>query len=232
MIQKAPIFVTGIQRSGSTMIAKILEQSGVFCGRVNSTMVHLKSSFLLNTLFCKNNWDKKGQYPLPNKEDFPVMQHRFFERLENMIGYEGYKSDQAWMLKGHRLMQTWKIWLNKYPDAKWIIVRRRSGDVVNSCMKTAYMNRFEDPTILRNIGKETAPDGWLWWIHKNEEFLNELIRNKVNYMVVWPERMAQGDYQQIQELHNWLGLPFKEQNIKDLIQPMMEHSKQKGKKVW
>lgn len=228
MIQKEPIFITGIQRSGSTMIAKILQQSGVFCGEVNSTMEHYKIGYLIGEMCRKNNSDVKGQYPLP--KFLPSTPIKFQTRLENCIKEEGYEDGKNWFIKGHRLAQYWKVFHTIYPNAKWIIVRRRTPDVIESCLKTAYMNRFNDSTILKSIRKKTVEEGWLWWIHKNESFLNGLIRSTSNYQVVWPERMAQGDYSQIQGLHKWLGIDYNEKDIKKLIEPMMEHSKQKVRK--
>ena len=228
MIQKPPIFVTGIQRSGSTMVAKILKQSGVFTGETSSTMEHKKTNFLLSSLYRQNGWDVKGQYPLPNAEGgVPVLPDNFLKRFENYMYSEGYGHGQDWLVKGHKLLQIWKLWITLYPSAKWIIVRRRPTDVIESCEKTAYMNRYNDTRVLQSIEKETPGEGWLWWIHENERFLNSMIAAGLNYRVIWPERMAQGDFQQIEELHRWLGIEYNEEKVRELIEPMMQHSKQR-----
>jgi hypothetical protein len=97
---------------------------------------------------------------------------------------------------------TWPLWNISFPDAKWIIVRRRTGDVIQSCMKTGYMKAFKDEA------------GWLGMVQEYEKRFLEMIAEKIDYRIIWPERMVDGDYTQIYEMCEWLGLKWDNDAIK------------------
>jgi hypothetical protein len=100
------------------------------------------------------------------------------------------------------------MWNNVYPDAKWIIVRRRTGDIIYSCMHTAYMNAYNNK------------EGWKSWVHKYEDKFVEMIQAGLNCKVIWPERMVGGDFTQLYETIEWLGLE-RNKNLKKEILPML-----------
>ena len=56
-----------------------------------------------------------------------------------------------------------------------------------------------------------------------------MIEAGLNCKVVWPDRMVNGDYSQIQETLEWLGLPW-DHSIINIIDPLLWHSKLKGGK--
>ena len=228
VVNRSPIIVTGIQRSGSTMIAKILQEAGVFTGITGSTIENKRIRRILDGIYLNNGVDPLGQYPLPDGKSWLHYPSNLENRINGVLNKEGYTDAHKWLMKGHRFGQTWQIWKALYPNAKWVIVRRRTPDVIDSCMKTAYMYKYNDPKVLKEIKSDlTTHDGWLWWIRRNENYLNSLIHSDTDYMVVWPERMARNDYSQIKHLHGWLNIPFEENRIRELITPMMENSKQR-----
>lgn len=209
-----PIFVTGIERSGSSIVAKVIAACDVFIGDVtpmqeNTAIKHLIDHYYKEQLLIPEN----GQNPLPNTRRLPE-----FLNLEvsiyNLLRDQGYNGLQSWMLKGFRIAQTWPIWDKTYPNAKWIIVRRRTGDIIQSCLKTGFMNAYSDQV------------GWLGWIHEHEKLFVEMIEKGLNCKIVWPERMVSGDYQQMQETIEWLGLQWND-SIQEKIQPLLKNSTNK-----
>ena len=72
-------------------------------------------------------------------------------------------------------------------------------------------------------------EGWLSWIHLHEKVFVEMIEAGVNCKQVWPERMVYGDYQQIYEMIDWLGLEWDQELVK-IIDPLLWNSKQKEKR--
>jgi hypothetical protein len=126
---------------------------------------------------------------------------------------EGYKQG-AWMYKDSNICQMWKVWNYAYPDAKWVIVRRRTGDIVQSCMKTGYMTTYD------------TEEGWLGMVHDYEKKFVEMITEGLNVKIIWPERMVNGDYRQLFELCDWLALPWKKEAL-GFIDSLLWKSKQK-----
>jgi hypothetical protein len=120
-------------------------------------------------------------------------------------GYNG--EEDILMYKGAKMCLMWTLWDRAFPDAKWIIVRRRSEDIISSCMKTGFMSKYKD----RN--------GWLGWVREHVKRFKEMYENKLNIREVFPQEMIDGNYIDIESIIEWLGLEWKEQTVKDFISP-------------
>jgi len=227
MIDKSPILITGIPRSGASMIAGVLNICGAFCGDVslhkgsfeNGGIMRMIEGSFLQSIGC----DPMGQYPLPERIDYiPVGWHKLV--VTQMIS-EGYKGG-PWFYKSSRASLLWRIWHNAFPNAKWVIVRRRTGDVIQSCLKTGYMKAFKDENIRRKVGVNSESEGWLWMVHEYEKRFVEMIEEGLNCKIIWPERMVYGDYGQLYELLEWVGLKWKSE-VLSFIDPLLDKSRQR-----
>jgi hypothetical protein len=82
-------------------------------------------------------------------------------------------------------------------------------------MKTSFMDAFRRPEIRNVLGVElgiaTEQEGLLWWVHQHEERFVEMITEGLNCKVIWPHRMVDGDYQEMMETIDWLGLKWNSQ---------------------
>lgn len=205
----SPIFVTGIERSGSSIIAKIINMCGAFTGQTTEMMENKALKRLVDTYYV---YDLKlpifGQKPLPNTQQLKVPMD-WKEKVDTLLEKQEYTS--PWMYKSNRLAQIWPVWNHAYPNAKWIIVRRRTGDIIQSCMKTGFMNAYVDQ------------EGWKEWVRTHEKLFVEMIEAGLNCKVVWPERMVVGDYSQIYEMLDWLGLEWNE-GIVTMVQSQLKNS--------
>jgi hypothetical protein len=211
----SPIFVTGIERSGSSIVGRIINLSGAWAGNITDMYENIQIKKLLDAYYELLGVDKRGQYPLPDTGKL-IIPTNWGDKVESIVATE-MRKDKPWMLKGSRLCQTWPVWHYAFPNAKWVIVRRRPGDIIDSCLKTGYINAYKDK------------QGWLDWIHLHENIFVEMIQAGLNCKQVWPERIAAGDYLQIREMVEWVGLEW-DYNIKEAIDPLMWKSKQrKGK---
>jgi len=202
-----PILVTGIERSGSSIIGQIIGLCGAFAGKVTPMQENIGIKKVMDRFYSKIGADIKGQYPLPDlgKLSIPV---NWEKSVKDCLLAEGYIDTNLWMYKSNRIAQIWPVWAHAYPDAKWIIVRRRTGDVVESCLKTGFMTAYEDSIVKQLIGVETDREGWLWWVHEHEKMFVSMIESGLNCKVIWPERTLTGDFRQIYEMLDWLGLPW------------------------
>ena len=132
------------------------------------------------------------------------------------------------MYKGAKMCQHWPIWNYAFPNAKWIIVRRKTSDIINSCIRTGFMRAFSIKGNQKAVGVENEWDGWLWWVHQHEQRFIEMMQAGLNCKVIWPERMVDGDYSQIKEMLEWLGLEWGSE-IMDFIEPKLWKARQKLK---
>lgn len=209
MIDQQPILITGIPRSGASMIAAAINVCGTFSGQVSKMQINSNIQDLI-----RNYVDFVGinKNELPITKDLPILQNWKF-KVSEILENEGYKQGQ-WIYKDSFSSLAWPLWNYAFPNAKWIIVRRKPIDIVNSCMKTAYMDQCN------------CEAGWMQWIKEYEKRFVEMIEAGLNCKQVWPERMVYGDYKQMYETLDWLGLEWKKEVV-DLIEPMLWNSRQK-----
>ena len=150
--------------------------------------------------------DPLGQYPLPDISNLSIPVN-WREKIEQVFIKQGYTGGNLFY-KGAKSCLFWPVWDHAFPNAKWIVVRRRSGDIANSCMNTGFMRAFRDRKFQLAVGVGNERDGWLWWVRMHEKRFAEMIEEGLNIKIVWPERMVNGDYQQLYEAIEWLGLKW------------------------
>ena len=214
--KNSPILITGIERSGSSIIAKIIASCKVMVGCTtemmeNSAIKRLVDNYYTEDLFMPIN----GQKPQPNVNELNIPSG-WNNTIQNILISGGYKTDIPWMYKSARIAQIYPVWQYAFPNAKYIIVRRKTSDIIHSCLKTGFMTAYQDK------------DGWLDWIHHQERLFVGMIEAGLNCKQVWPERMVYGDYSQVYEMLEWLGLEWND-GIVNLVTPLLKNSTQKIK---
>ena len=218
------ILVTGIPRSGTSMVAGVLEICGADFGITDKMYANIRiQNKVIKPMLFKAGVDYNGQHPLP-KEQTDIMKQADprFRNLVDDILWQECPGRPA--IKNSRLLLTQMVWELAYPDAKWVIVRRQEDDIVNSCLKTAYMNVWDCPSIRRQAGVETPADGWEMWVNRHLELIQELKDRGVDYMEVHPDKIVDGEYRELIEVVDWLGLQWQEQQVKEFIIPQLWQS--------
>ncbi len=217
-MNKSPILITGAERSGSTLIARILDMCDVFSGDCNNMFENKKIIYAHRGLGKRNNeiFPSSGQAYNQNAWDLYVL--KYFRN-------QGLLTQQQWMIKSSLLAQYVPVWHIAFPDAKWLIIRRRTGDIIHSCRMTGYMRLFKT-NVNRKLagGSNTESEAWLWWVHQYEKRFIEMINNGMNHKIIWPDRMVDGDFEQIREMLQWLGLKWNDK-IPEVILPLLEKSR-------
>ena len=232
---KSPILITGCARSGTSMIAGIINLCGAFGGNMSGPNKNNQKGMFENAAIRNNivkpyfrqlGVDPMGQFPLPNVDNL-LIPSDLKTRVEQIMREEGYK-EGPWMYKGAKMCLAWPSWHYAFPNAKWIIVRRRTGDIINSCVHTGFMRAFGRGLTQKAVGAKTENEGWLWWVREHEKRFVEMMNEGLNCKVIWPERMVDGDYQQVKEMVEWLGLEWKSE-VLSFIDPLLYKSRQKQK---
>ncbi|MFW5701288.1 MAG: hypothetical protein ACOCWM_06315 [Cyclobacteriaceae bacterium] len=233
---KSPILITGAARSGTSMVAGIINICGAFGGEmsgpnINNAKGMFENARIRNTILkpylITCGVDKMGQYPLPDVNNL-MIPGNLKNKVQDVMYDQGYRKG-PWMYKGPKMCLIWPIWHYAFPNAKWVIVRRRTGDIVNSCIKTGFMRAFANKQNQRAVGASNEREGWIWWVHQHEKRFIEMINEGLNVKIVWPERMLSGDYVQIQETIEWLGLNWEDNagKVHEFIEPKLWKARKK-----
>lgn len=202
------ILVTGAERSGSTLVMRVLELCGAELGQTNKMKenIALRS---LNSSYIKVN----SLYPkMPDLSSISIPL-KWEQLVKEILQEEGISESSIFAYKDSGLAQVWPLWHCSFPNYKWIIVRRRTGDIINSCLETAYMDRFRKRMNQIYVGAKSEKESWLWWIHQYEKRFIAMHEANLNCRIVWPERMRDGNFEQMKETVEWCGLEWNEEVI-------------------
>jgi hypothetical protein len=229
-----PILITGCARSGTSLTAGIIDICGAFGGVTGKggTRYNKKGMFengiirngILKPYLRSIQCDPKGQYPLPDISKLQCPPN-WTERIEGVFKDQGYKEGH-WYYKDAKMCLMWNVWHEAFSNAKWIIVRRNRKDIVNSCLKTAFMNAFHSSAARAAVGAATKQDGWNWWIDQHEKRFQEMKDAGLNVREVWPEKMVEGDYSEVYKMLEWLGLSWNGK-IVNFVEPKLWKNKRR-----
>jgi hypothetical protein len=231
MIEKSPILITGAARSGTSLISGSVHLCGAFGGVMRRPNQNNSKGMFENARIVESitkpylrsiGMDPLGQYPLPKIEGLPIPSD-WRKKVEAVMLEEGYKGG-PWFYKGAKMCLTWPIWHYAFPKSRWIIVRRRTGDIASSCCNTGFMRAFSNPRVQREVGVNNERDGWIWWVNKHLERFREMQDNGLDIKIIWPERMVDGDFSQIMELIDWLRLKWND-DVYSFVSPKLWNSK-------
>lgn len=224
---KEPIIITGAARSGTSMVAGTFNLCGAFGGSLyGKHRANPKGMFenpdirerVIKPYLKQLQVDPACQYPLPNSNDIKIPVN-WKKRVQELIQRQGYQKGN-WFIKDPKIPSHWPVWNYAFPNAKWIIVRRRTPDIIRSCMKTGFMKAFVSEDKQRAVGAKNEWEGWLWWVHYHEQRFIEMMQAGLNCKIVWPERMVRGDYTQMFEAIEWAGLNWTN-DVYDFISPKL-----------
>ena len=211
MQNKRPILITGIERSGATIITKIITscRTTEIIGSTTNMLENRGINESIGKLYSRLGCDPSGQYDLPNTTilgRYSEWKEIVSSTLSKEYAYRG--NANHFIYKSSKICQTWPMWKVSYPNAKWVIVRRRTGDIIQSCLKTGYMKAY------------SHKEGWLQWVHQHESRFIEMTEAGIDYRFVWPEKMVYGDYTEIFSMLDWLELKYDINEIEKMTAPL------------
>ncbi|RMG43527.1 MAG: hypothetical protein D6718_12070 [Acidobacteria bacterium] len=216
-----PILVTGLPRSGTSLIAGCLERCGAFVGRCVEPTPENPKGFFENA-FLRDEIDKRllralhadprGVDPLPALAEVPGI--RGLERVVlEALRIEGYDGRRPWLFKDAKLTLLWPAWATAFPAARWVIVRRREEDVVRSCLRTGFMRR-----------RSGDPRFWRLFCRAYLDRLERLKASGAWWREIWPGGLVGGDLAPIERLCADLGLEPAREAIRRFVAPEHWHA--------
>lgn len=187
------LFVTGCARSGTSLTMALLEACGANLGVTNGlNEIKALRDDTVKPYLKRINADPKGQYPLPDLEDIQP-DAKWREKVLSAVG----EADAAKIIKG---VLIWPLFVEHFPEAKWLIVMREREHIARSCMRTSFMTAY---------GNHTA---WMQWAQFYHERCAELAEH-VESRTVWPDKVINGDYQHFADAVEWAGFTWNDKAL-------------------
>lgn len=223
-MDKDPILITGCARSRTSMVAGIINFCGAWGGVMskpnrNNPKGMFENYEIRNTLLkpylSSIGADRLGQFPLPNikKIDENV---NIKNKVKKIIFNQGYTSG-AWMYKGAKLCLIWPIWHYNFPEAYWIIVRRKTDGIINSCLHTSFMRAFKNKNIQNKVNVKNQAEGWRWWIEQHKKRFKEMHKAELKIKEIWTDNIVAGDYREIKNLVEELSLKWDHKKVMNFV---------------
>jgi len=215
-----PIFITGCQRSGLSMVAGVFDCCGAWLG-VNGERGPRQDAFenvrltdgLVLPYLQMTGLPENGSCPVLSmiKGNHWIMP-KWAERVGEVLGER--RTEGVWAYKSFRIALMWRQWARAFPGAWWIIVRRNQADLANSCIKTGYMKQFQ-----------SLPD-WVDWAEGWSSLLDDVEANiQDSIYCVWPFKFFQGDLSEIRGAVEGSGLTWNEEAVHNFLPALKEGSK-------
>lgn len=226
-----PILITGAARSGTSMVAGVIDLCGAFGGTTSPPNINNRRGMFENA-YIKNNivkpylrsigCDPMGQRPLPSLSQVLSATHEQALRLRNsvveVLKREGLPEGASWYYKCAKMCLVWYLWNRAFPEAQWIIVRRDDEDIINSCMKTGFMRAYN------------KTEGWRLWVAEHKRRFHEMKAAGLDVREVRPEKMVNGDFTEMMHVVDELGLKWNEEEAIAFITPALWSTVQRKEK--
>lgn len=176
-----PIIIMGMHRSGTSLVARLLESLGLFIGAFKDSN---HESYFFQTIndwllrIAGGSWDNPCAFDrlLQNNEAHNIVLNHTGKVLNSFhnIRYAGLKHfrrhgkcdgyDLMWGWKDPRNSITLPIWLKLFPEARVIHVCRHGIDVAHSLhtRQKTWFRRAERPNTFRRIRYLLRPFGGIY----------------------------------------------------------------------
>lgn len=199
------IIVVGMGRSGTSMTCGVLAACGADFGKTIGPHPENPRGFfehrgvrdnVIKPILRRAGADPLGQTHLPAPEDMPH-EPRFRDQIEQAL-------NGANAMKCAKAMLLWPLFVEHFPDARYVIVRRSREQVIASCERTSFMRHRGD---------------WGAWYDGNVERLEE-IKARLPSVEVWPDP---NDPDVFMEAVDHCGLEFDRDAVDDALMPEAWH---------
>ena len=217
-----PILITGCARSGTSMVAGIINLSGAEGGAMTGPRDHnAKGQFenerirgIVKAYLHDHNWDPMGQDPLPQigrvflHSGDPCRVGNWCDLITETMESQSVDLEQPWFYKGAKMCLMWSLWDRAFPEAKWIIVRRDRPLIIESCLRTHFMRAYKDRS------------GWGGWVDQHIKRFDEMHETMTTRCrSVWSDQIVDGNFRGIESVVRWAGLEWSEDLVRGFVDP-------------
>ena len=182
MPRKQPFIIIGMHRSGTSLVAKVLEKAGIFMGVIkdhNFEAMHFLSLNQQSLWAASSSWIDPE---VPEKQFYrTIPAHELYRehfRLNTLLQKLGNTlRNPSWGWKDPRNTFTLDMWLELFPNAKVIHVYRKGEEVAASLKK-----RNDKPGEVfdeRLNDLDFNMDLWDTYLQQARSYENQLGRNYI-----------------------------------------------------
>lgn len=221
----SPIFILGLPRSGTSMIAGSIGICGAWTGSTvpGDSASNPKGFFehiiirehVIKKLLSHIGCDPLGVRKLP-PVDLQGEPPGLADYIRSIIESDGYKHDRPWLYKDAKLTLLWPFFMRAFPDARWLVVKRDEEGFINSCLRTHFM-------------KQHSENRHFWEIFAKEYRVRiEALRDAgANILEISSPDVIAGDFLALENVISQLGLTYKEKVLREFISPTHWHGDSK-----
>ena len=215
-----PILITGLPRSGTSLVTSIFEACGMWVGSYHTSPSNPKGFFentyirdgFVKTLLWYYGYSMFGTPPLPQIESFENEFSGAKNPIKQLLINDGYTGDKIWGYKDAKMLLMTLLWTEMFPEARWIVVERDFQDTLKS-IKNSFMDKGE--------GARTVFE----W----EQYMEDMI-NRISYLEmdigidierVFVDKIFNWDLSEIKQVVQSCGLAWNETAVAQRIDPTL-----------
>ncbi len=203
-MNRPPIIIMGMHRSGTALLTRMLESLGLFVGWKKEGNHEAVLFFNLNNWLLSQasaSWDNPSPFgSLLERPDLIDPVTRYLKghigtiHAASYLGIPRYILDRSvfrisrpWGWKDPRNTITLPVWLRLFPDARVICVERHGVDVANSL-------RVRQGVILRKRTERLRRGGPSYWLRPRRDGFTDSLRCRSleGGFSLWEEYMREG----------------------------------------
>ena len=216
----SPIFILGLPRSGTSMIAGSLGICGAWTGSTVRGSPENPKGFFEHTIIREHvtkkilaflKCDPLGVKKLP-PVDIQFEAPRLAETIQEILERDGYQHDMPWLYKDAKLTLLWPTFKRAFPNATWLVVRRDEEGFINSCLRTRFMKQHS-----------LDHDFWKKFAEEYQVRINALKDSGANVLEISSPEVISGNFEHLKKIVSQLGLTYRENEVKEFISPTFWH---------
>ena len=216
----SPLFILGLPRSGTSMIAGALKKSGAWAGSTIAATAANPKGFFEHAQIRENvvkktlvhlGCDPLGVSRLPTLDaQFPGRSLR--NTILKIIQSDGYRGNRQWLYKDAKLALLWPMFSSAFPDARWIYVKRDIESFIDSCLRTPFMYQHS-----------SRRDYWEQFADEYIARIQALKDSGANFFELESPAIVAGNFASLQNLIEQAGLQYDEKKMRKFIDPEHWH---------
>lgn len=207
-----PILVAAPPRSGTSMIAGLLHYHGVQVGEYKVNKDNPKGGF--ENLHIKDVMKKSlkdnGYNLNPIRKEPTIFKHDPDFRKKVLQGIPD--SRKTWLCKEFRILMTWPLWFEHFPNAMYVLNRRNFDDNLKSMLKHH---------VIKTRGSEEDLKRWINWARG----VQEAIAEECPHVWAYVDEIWKGNVNEAKKVVESCGLNFNEQVARNWIEKGLWHNR-------